>query len=78
MTRAEAEKIVDEIFADLRDRRFLKWLFGKDPEMMGPILHERNGEPLMPLDREVQTEIRESWIAIVMAAGIKTEADREI
>lgn len=66
MTREEAEAKVDAIFEDLRDRRFLKWLFCEHPEHAGPILHNSHGEPLMPLDSEVQGEIREAWIAILM------------
>lgn len=66
MTRTEAEAAVNEIFKDLRGRRFLKWLFAAEPERMGPILLERSGEPLMALDRDVQDEIRESWICILM------------
>lgn len=66
MTRDQAEIAVDAIFEDLRDRRFLKWLFAAEPERMGPILHERTGEPLMALEREVQGEIRDAWIAILM------------
>lgn len=68
MTREQAEKLVDEIFADLRDRRFLKWLFNRDGHDSGPIMHNRRGEPLMPLDLEVQKEIREAWIALAMKA----------
>lgn len=66
MTREQAEKLVDAIFADLRDRRFLKWLFNKDGDRAGPILHDSHGEPLMPLDVDVQNEIREDWIKLVM------------
>lgn len=66
MTREEAEAAVDAIFEDLRDRRFLKWLFCEDPESAGPILHERNGDALMPLNSDVQNEIREAWIGILM------------
>jgi hypothetical protein len=69
MERAEAEKCVDAIFEDLRDRRFLKWLFAEHPEAMGPILHDRDGTPLMPLDRAVQSEMREAWIAILMKSS---------
>jgi hypothetical protein len=68
MDRKAAEICVDAIFEDLRDRRFLKWLFAENPENMGPILHERDGTPLMPLGSSVQGEIRESWIRILMKA----------
>lgn len=67
MTRDAAEKLVDAIFADLRDRRFLKWLFNRDGEGSGPILHDNRGQPLMPLDLAVQNEIREAWIKLAMA-----------
>lgn len=66
MTREQAGAKVDAIFDDLRDRRFLKWLFSEDPEDAGPILHMRDGSPLMALDREVQDEIREAWIGLMM------------
>lgn len=67
MTRTEAEKLVDAIFDDLRDRRFLKWLFDKDGERGSPILHNMHGEPLMPLAVDVQSEIREDWIKLAMS-----------
>lgn len=75
MTRAEAETAIDAIFEDLRDRKFLKWLFCEDPESAGPILHMRDGLPLMPLDGEVQAEIREAWITILLRAT-RTEGER--
>ena len=68
MTRAQADAAVDAIFKDLRNRKFLKWMFCKDPENFGPILHERTGEPLMPLDTEVQDEIRDAWAKLIMAS----------
>lgn len=65
MTDERANEIVEMLFKDLRDRRFLKWLFCDDPENAGPILHDSHGAPLMPLDSEVQDEIRASWKAII-------------
>lgn len=65
MSRDEAEKKVDAIFADLRDRRFLKLLFAEDPEDMMPILHDSHGKPLRALDSKVQQEIRDAWIGIL-------------
>jgi len=56
-----ANDAVGAIFADLRDRRFLKWLFPSDPENCGPIMHNSRGEPLDPLDREVQEDIADAW-----------------
>lgn len=66
MERARAEKLVDAIFRDLRDRRFLKLLFCEDGRDMGAILHDRHGEPLMPLDLDAQNAIREGWIKLAM------------
>lgn len=64
MTRKQAERAIDAIFADLRDRRTLKWLFDSDPENCGPIAKGIN-----VISRTVQAEIREAWIAIVMEHG---------
>lgn len=61
MTRDEAEQAVDAIFVDLRDRRFLKWLFDAEPENCGPI-----ADGINVIDRETQNEIRETWIGILM------------
>lgn len=66
LTRDMAEKVADAIFEDLRTRKFLKWLFAEDADSMGPILHERNGEPLMPLSEAIQDEIRSEWIERLM------------
>lgn len=65
--RDEAERIVDALFKDLRDRKFLKWLFSEDPEAMGPILHDSHGQPLNALSADVQDEIRETWIGILLS-----------
>jgi hypothetical protein len=64
MTREQAERAVDNIFADLRDRRTLKWLFDPEPENCGPI-----APGVDVIGREVQAEIRETWIGLVMAAS---------
>ena len=61
MTREQAERAVDQIFADLRDRRMLKWLFDANPESCGPI-----APGIDVIDRETQNEIRETWIGILM------------
>jgi len=66
MERAEAEKAVDAIFEDLRDRRFLKWLFADPEGGPGMIARFQDGEELWPLDGEVQQEIREEWISILV------------
>lgn len=64
MTREQAERAVDAIFADLRDRRTLKWLFDPEPENCGPI-----ADGINVISRETQDEIRETWIGLVMAAA---------
>lgn len=76
MTRKQAEAAIDAIFEDLRDRRFLKWLFDAEPESMGPILHDSSGTPLMALNREVQADIREAWIGILMKTRPDADAGR--
>lgn len=57
--------IVNALFEDLRDRRFLKWLFSETPTT---ILHNNRGEPLESLDAEVQAEIRKAWETIIREA----------
>ena len=64
MTREQAEHAIDAIFANLRDRRTLKWLFDPYPENCGPI-----ADGINVIDRETQAEIRETWIGIVMSAS---------
>jgi hypothetical protein len=56
--------IVEALFEDLRDRRFLKWLFTAD-NFETPILHMQDGEPLMPLEADVQEEIRATWAQLI-------------
>lgn len=55
-----AREMVDAIFEDLRDRRFLKYLFAAEPEARGAY-----GYIESPLDRTVQTEIAEAWQRII-------------
>lgn len=66
MDRELAERAADAIFTDLRDRKFLKWMLAEDADSMGPILHERDGTPLMPVSEAVQAEMRSEWIAKLM------------
>ena len=68
MERAEAEKAVDAIFEDLRDRRFLKWLFADQTYRREPGMIARfaGGDELHELSADVQAEIREAWISILM------------
>jgi hypothetical protein len=67
-----AEGCVDAIFEDIRDRRFLKWLFNQDGDGLIGYL---NGQPLTSLDLEVQGEIRAAWEGIVKMA-IASERER--
>ena len=66
MDRELAERAADAIFADLRDRKFLKWLLAENADSMGPILHERDGTPLMPVSEAAQAEMRREWIEALM------------
>ncbi len=66
-----AGKAVDAIFDDLRDRRFLKWLFSAHPTLIGNL----EGEPLRSLDEDVQQEIRQAWVEIIGAAIANLRTD---
>lgn len=55
----EAAKVVDKLFADLRDRRFLKWLFKDEEGVIGDF------PALRSIDLEAQQEIRDAWAAII-------------
>ena len=66
MERELAERVAETIFKDMRQRKFLKWMLAEDADSMGPILHERNGEPLMPISESVQAEMRAKWIEDLM------------
>lgn len=59
-----AANIVTAIFDDLRDRRFLKWLFSEQPTLIGRL----EGDELHSLDADVQQEIRTAWGGIIVAA----------
>lgn len=41
-------------------------MLAEDADSMGPILHEHDGTPLMPISESVQAEMREEWIALLM------------
>lgn len=49
-----ARKIVDAIFEDLRDRRYLKWLFAK-----------KDDANAHSLDPDVQRAIKSAWVKII-------------
>lgn len=60
MADERAEAAVDEIVADLRDRKLLKWLFCEDPENAGDI-----ALGIRPIDAETQDEIYDTWAKII-------------
>lgn len=76
----KARGATGRIFADLRDRRFLKWLFADRPEEHMIICHVAKAplthlpaaqpylEPLNALDSEVQSEIQSAWSKIIATA----------
>jgi hypothetical protein len=69
-----AAACVDAIFEDLRDRKFLKWLFSDRGEEC-LIDNFRDGTPLCGLDLQVQDEIRAAWAGIIQQT-ILDERDR--
>ncbi|MHC2353787.1 hypothetical protein ACVMB3_003296 [Sinorhizobium meliloti] len=64
---AKVFEVVEAIFRDLRDRRFLKWIFDERGDACF-IANFADGEPLKGLDLEVQGEIKASWQAIISGA----------
>ncbi|MDE3797627.1 hypothetical protein I7G59_09835 [Sinorhizobium meliloti] len=64
---AKGLEVVETIFRDLRDRRFLKWIFDERGDACF-IANFADGEPLKGLDLEVQGEIKASWQAIISKA----------
>lgn len=62
MDKKNAQDAVDLIFQDLRDRRMLKWIFSEYPILIGQL----NGEEFRSLDEQVLTEIRSSWVDILL------------
>ncbi len=66
-TDAKALEAVEAIFADLRDRRFVKWLFDRrgDENLIGRL---DDGEELRGLDLEVQGQIKAAWQVIIAKA----------
>jgi hypothetical protein len=61
---------VEAIFADLRDRRFLKWLF--DPRGdFNVIGHFDDGDELTGLDLATQGQIKAAW-QIIIANALST------
>jgi hypothetical protein len=59
----KAGEVVDALFADLRDRKFLKYLFAEDPSN-----HGAYGYIERPFDLDVQQEIADAWRKIVTSA----------
>jgi len=60
VTQALVAGIVNDLFADLRQRKFLSYLFDEDPDARGAY-----GYIERPLDLGVQAEIADEWSAIV-------------
>lgn len=52
------------IFADIRDRRLLKWIFAEHDDGCGNAIGYVDG----PIDPETQNECVETWISLVVAA----------
>lgn len=57
-------KVVDALFTDLRDRRFLKWIFSERGEEC-LIDTFKDGEVLTGIDLEAQEEIKAAWSRII-------------
>jgi hypothetical protein len=55
-----ARSIVADIFDDLRDRKFLKYLFDSDPDNCGAY-----GYVDAALDLEIQREIANTWQELI-------------
>lgn len=56
-----ASLAVNAIFADIRDRRFLKWMFSVEPA-------HQVCEGVDSIDPDVQFEIAETWAEIIRLA----------
>lgn len=69
---AKALEAVEAIFAGLRDRSFLKWLFDRygDENLIGRF---DNGEELRGIDLEAQGQIKAAWQVIIAKALATTE-----
>lgn len=63
MVERAATALVDVIFNDLCDRRFLKWLFEPDPDDDVLVTNK----PRHALDLDVQKGIKEKWIDLAKA-----------
>lgn len=61
-----ALEAVEAIFADLRGRRFFKWIFDRDGETTNFVM--TSGEPIHDLDLKVQRQIKAAWQAIIARA----------
>ena len=70
---AKASEAVEAIFADMRDRRFLKWLFDIDGDA-NLIGRFDDGEELRGIDLEAQAEIKSAWRSIIAEALAATNA----
>lgn len=61
-----ADAIVDRLFDDLRDRRFLKWIF--DARGSDCYIGDMGGQKITGLDLDVQHEIKSQWSNIIESA----------
>lgn len=61
-----ADAIVDRLFDDLRDRRFLKWIF--DARGSDCYIGDMGGQKITGLDLDVQHEIKSQWSNIIDSA----------
>ena len=73
MTQEEADAAVDFIFDDLRNRKFLKWIFMEDPgEASRRIAQFVGGGDVFVLDKDIQAEIRKIWAQLIIKATNET------
>jgi len=80
MEQMTPDQAVDAIFADLRDRRFLKWMFDKYQPGAAVCTMLVGGvkETLYGIDAEMQAEIRATWLAVIeRVAGTPMELNRQ-
>lgn len=64
MSEKRARQIVEDIFEDLRDRRFLKWLFDERGEDC--FIGFLGGDRLTGLALDTQKSIADAWVRILI------------
>ena len=71
MTEVQIEKAVENIFNDIRGRRFLKWLFTEGAgENEHPIVRFENEEMLYAFSEDIQDEIKEAFKECIKSATL--------